>query len=239
MKSRHLVFSGCVLLVCLWTSCGRSLGTAAVASSGSLGYESIPTTPVVEGMKVRPDVLTVSFAFRQESEGLEQALPALKAAVDGYKRATAEAAKAEVTVRMQGIGLESGKVRSNDALAHGVLEVPLPESLDFWGRASLAATLVRVGNKEDAAAEKANAGLRATFGFPVAQVRDPEARRAELMTRWVERTRAFMSLAQSERAPLQVIGCEPPGEVQQHPVSVDEVVLSLPVSCRLEATPGK
>jgi hypothetical protein len=44
-----------------------------------------------------------------------------------------------------------------------------------------------------------------------------------------------MSLAQSERAPLQVVNCEPPGPVTQQAVSVDEVVLSLSVSCRLDA----
>ena len=53
--------------------------------------------------------------------------------------------------------------------------------------------------------------------------------------RWVERARSFMSLAQSERAPLQVVNCEPPGPVTQQAVSVDEVVLSLSVSCRLDA----
>ncbi|HYO52774.1 hypothetical protein, partial [Archangium sp.] len=225
---------GCVVLVCLWTSCGRSMSSNAVASS----YESdtVPAPEMVEeGLKARPDVLWLSFAFRQETEALDQAVPKLKAAVERYVRAAAEATQVDVAVKMKGLGLESGKrVANNDALAQGVLEVSLPESLDFWGRAALVATLVRVGSQETAAAEKESTGLRATFGFPVARVRDPEARRAELMKRWVERARGFMSQAQSERAPLQLVGCEPPGEVKQEPVSVDEVVLSLAVSCRLD-----
>jgi len=235
MKLCHLVFPGCVMLVCLWTSCGRSMSSSAVASS----YESdtVPALETVEeGLKVRPDVLMLSFAFRQETEELELAVPKLKAAVERYVRAAAEASKVEVAVKMKDVRLEPGKrMAGGDALAHGVLEVALPESLDFWGRSALVATLVRVGSQEAAAAEKENTGPRATFGFPVAQVREPEARRDELMKRWVERARGFISQAQSERAPLQLAGCEPPGTVKQETVSVDEVVLSLAVSCRLDA----
>lgn len=110
----------------------------------------------------------------------------------------------------------------------------LPESLDIWGRTVLVAGLMKVGDQEAAAAEKANAGLRASFGAPLAQVRDPEAHRDELMKRWVERARGFMSQAQSPEAPLRLVGCAPPGAVTQQPVSVDEVVLSLAVSCRLD-----
>ncbi|HYO68165.1 MAG TPA: hypothetical protein VEU33_19010 [Archangium sp.] len=234
MKLRPLIFPGCVVLVCLWTSCGRSSVSSAVASS----YEADAAPPleaVEEGLKVRPDVLRVSFAFRQETESLEQAVPKLKAAVERYVRTAAEASKVEVAVKMKGVGLESGKrMAGNEAMAHGVLEVALPEAQDFWARTALVATLVKVGSQELAAAENANTGLRATFGFPVAQVRDPEARRDELMKRWVERARGFGSQAQSERAPLQLVACEPPGAVKQEPESVDEVVLSLAVSCRLD-----
>jgi hypothetical protein len=234
MKPRHFIFPGCVVLVCLWTSCGRSSVSSAVASS----YESDPAPPlaaVEEGVKVRPDVLRVSFAFRQETEALEQAVPKLKAAVERYVRAAAEASKVEVAVNMKAVRPESGKrMAGTEVLAHGELEVALPESQDFWGRSALVATLVKVGSQEAAAVEKENTGLRATFGLPVAQVRNPEARRAELMKRWVERARGFISQAQSEQAPLQLVGCEPPGAVKQEPVSVDEVVLSLAVSCRLD-----
>lgn len=235
MKLRHFVFPCCVVLVCLWTSCGRSSVSNAVASSYE--REAAPAIePVTEGLKVRPDVLLVSFAFRQETESLEQAVPKLKAAVERYVRAATEASKVEVAVKMRDVGPASGKrMAGNEAMAHGVLEVALPEAQDFWARSALVATLVRVATQEAASAEKANTGLRATFGFPEARVRDPEARRDELMKRWVERARGFIAQAQSERAPLQLVGCEPPAEVKQQPVSVDEVVLSLAVSCRLDA----
>jgi len=66
---------------------------------------------------------------------------------------------------------------------------------------------------------------------PLAQV--PVRSAAELTRRWVERVRAFTVQAQSEKVPLHLVGCEPPGEVKQQELSVDEVVLSLTVSCRL------
>jgi hypothetical protein len=236
MNLRHLVVPGCVVLICLWTSCGRS---GSVSSAVASSYDdTVPEPPATEdGLKVRPDVLVVSFAFRQEMESLEQALPTLKGAVDRYVRAATEATKGEVSVRMRGFGQGHGGKRGGgrEALAQGELEVALPETLDFWKRAELVATLARVGDQEAAAAEKANAGLRAVFGFAKARVRDPEARRAELTKRWVERARGFMSQAQSERTPLQVVNCEPPGPVTQQSVSVDEVVLSLALSCHLGA----
>ncbi len=238
MKMHYIVFPGCVLLVCLWTSCGRSLSSSdAVASEYA---ETVPALPRgQEGVTVRPDVLVLSFAFRQEAEDLDQALPKLKEAAGRYVRAVTEATRAtkvEVSMKMRDFGQDSGrKLGGNAVVAIGLLEVSLPESLDFWGRAELVATLTRLGMQEAAAAEKANTGLRASFDFPSAQVRNPEAHRAELTTRWVERARAFMFQAQSERAPLQVVNCEPPGQVTQQSLSVDEVVLSLAVSCRLDA----
>jgi len=236
MKPPRLVFPGCVLLVCLWTSCGRTLGSEASASSSYDDAAVREAEKVMEGMKMRPDVLVMAFIFRQEGEGMGPAVPKLKAAVDRWVRTTAEASKAEVSVRMRGFYQESGKrMGGTQVVVHGLLDVAMPESLDFWGRAALVATLVEVANKEDAALEKANTGLHASFSLPAAYMRDPEAHRAGLMKRWVERARGFISQAQSEQAPLQLAGCEPPGAVKQQPVSVDEVVLSLAVGCRLDA----
>jgi hypothetical protein len=238
MNSRPLLFPGCVVLVCLWTSCEGSRSSEALASSGSRSSyeEPIPTVAAVEeGLTVRPDVLRLPFAFRQETDALELAVPKLKAAVERYTHAVAETSKGEVAAKLKDGGLEWGKVRTrSEARVQGVLEVALPESLDFWGRMELVARLIQVGDQEAAAAEKADTGLHASFGAPLAQVRDPEAHRDGLMKRWVERARGFMSQAQSPEAPLRLVGCAPPGAVTQQAVSVDEVVLSLAVSCHLD-----
>jgi hypothetical protein len=237
MSLRRYAFPLSLTFLCLWVSCGRSNYSQAVASSSRDSYEPQVAEPA-EGLVVRPDLLVVPFTFRQEEQGLEQALPKLRTALDRYVRGAAEATKAEVGVKPRGFGRDGGyarKLEGNEgAQVVGQVEVVLPESLDFWGRAALVAALVRVGGQEMAAAEKAQAGLTVSLGFPSARVRDPEARRAELTRRWVERMRAFTSQAQSEKVPLHAVGCEQPGEVKQHEVSVDEVVLSLALSCRLE-----
>lgn len=238
MNSRPFAFPGCVVLVCLWSSCGGSRSSEALASGSLSSYdEPAPTVEAVaEGLTVRPDVLRLPFSFRQEADALEPAVPKLKAAVEHYTRGVAEAAKAEVAVKLKDLSLESGKIRArSDARVQGVLEVNLPATLDFWGRSALVAGLMKVGDQEAAAVEKADGGLRASFGLPEAQVREPEAHRAELMKRWVERARAFMALAQSDKeSPLLITDCEPPGAVKQQEVSVDAVVVSLAVNCRLD-----
>lgn len=236
MSLHRYVFPVSLLFLCLWVSCSRSNFSEAVASSSRESHEP-RVEKSADGLSVRPDVLVVPFSFRQEAQRLEEALPKLRAALDQYVRAASEATKAEVKVELRGFSREGGYDRklagSEGGRVVGHLEVALPESLDFWGRAALVAALSRVGGQEMAAAAKAEGGLGVSIGFPTARVRDPEARRAELTRRWVERVRAFTAQAQSEKVPLHLVGCEPPGEVKQQELSVDEVVLSLTVSCRL------
>jgi len=69
-------------------------------------------------------------------------------------------------------------------------------------------------------------------------VLDPEARRVELIERWVLRAKAFADAAQATHAPLAIVDCEVPRAVKQNPVSVDEVQLSLHIQCRID-TPGR
>jgi hypothetical protein len=237
MSLRRYVFPVSLTFLCLWVSCSRTNFSEAVASSSRDSYEPRVVEPPVDGLSVRPDVLVVPFTFQQEEQALEKGVPKLRTALDGYVRAAAEATKAEVTVKLKNFGRVGGydrKLVGNEgARLVGQLEVALPESLDFWGRAERVAALVRVGGQQMSAAAKAEGGLDMSIGFPTARVRDPEARRAELTRRWVERVRVLTTQAQSEKLPLHVVSCEPPGEVKQQELSVDEVVLSLTVSCQL------
>src|SRR6218665_918586 len=109
-----------------------------------------------------------------------------------------------------GLGWGVGKMGYRDVVVHGVLEVALPESLDFWGREMLVATLARVGEQEVSAAERANAGLIASFSHPRARLRDPEAYREALTKQWMDRVRAFTKQVESEQAPLRLPGCGAP-----------------------------
>jgi hypothetical protein len=243
MSLRRLSFPSCLLLCCLSTwSCGSS-GVSLASDYSSRSDPGVPVVSAVEADKVvRPDVLTVRFAVRQETEFPVQALSALKAAVDRYVRAVAEATKAEVVPHLTGFAADSGysrKLSSGDAAmsygVHGSLELAMPATLDFWGRTELVAKLLQVARASATEAEKQN--LRFSFEQPAPALRDAEAHRAALLKRWAERTRTFALSTQSEGAPLAPVECTPPGEVQQKPLSLEEVALTLPVSCRLAVVP--
>jgi hypothetical protein len=83
-------------------------------------------------------------------------------------------------------------------------------------------------------AKETKPAIESAFNTPVLKVRDPEAHRAELIKRWVERTRAFARGAESNGAPLELVDCAPPAGITQRAISVEEVGLSLAVTCRLD-----
>lgn len=247
MSSRRLSPSW-LLLIGLLSSCDSSR-----AASGSESFsrkmrsyedDTVPAAPVVSADKtVRPDVLVVPFGFRQEAESPEKAVAQLKSAVDGYMRAAVEATKAEVALQMQNLQEVPASRASSEQpryamVVQGALRVVLPETLDFWGRSTLVAELLQVGHQTQAAMAAAkDSGLSFTFYEPSAQVKDPEAHRADLMKRWVARSRSLVSEAQHEGAPLQLVGCTPPGRVEQRPVTLEEVALTLTVTCQLQVGP--
>jgi len=66
-------------------------------------------------------------------------------------------------------------------------------------------------------------------------VKDAEPHRAKLVARWVTRARAFADAAETEAAQLHLIECTPPGEIEQKVISLEEIALSLAVSCRVDA----
>ncbi|MBJ6763623.1 hypothetical protein JGU66_22870 [Myxococcaceae bacterium JPH2] len=241
MSFRRLVFPSCLLLSCLWTSSCGSSGVSYASDYGSEG--GAPSTPTVPADKVvRPDLLTMRFSVRQESEVPAQALPALKAVVDKLVRAAAEATHAEVVPRMKTFGTETGSLRkfSTDPekasiAVHGELQVAMPATMDFWARSELMARLLQVS--KTTASESEKQGVRLFFNAPEASLRDADAHRADLLRRWVERTRAFTLSAQSEVAALGPVDCSAPEAVQQRPVSLEEVALTLPVNCRLALLP--
>ncbi|QRN95542.1 hypothetical protein JRI60_41855 [Archangium violaceum] len=247
MSPRRLSFPACLLLSCLWTSSCGSAGVSRASDFSSLSSPpGVPEAVAVDSDKtVRPDMLVVRFSLRQETDSSEKALPVLKAAVDRYVRAAAEATKSEVVPRLSGFGVEAagyGRKMSSDSSArgqvvvHGALEVALPATLDFWGRSALVAKLLELARTTATEAEKQE--LVASFADPAPALRDPESHRAELLELWVKRTRAFTATAQVESAPLAPVECTPPGAVQQRAVSLEEVALTLPVSCRLAVVPA-
>lgn len=190
------------------------------------------------GLAVRPDVLTTRFAARVSEVDPDRAVLVLKAACEILLRRMKELHHS-TTLRMTGldIGRDVGS-KSRDDLSTRVdaeLDIALSPDMDWWNRAQLSAAVSVLGRTLSMEARKQKPVIEVVFQQPAALVRDPERHRAEVLRRWVARARELASLAQDERAPLHVLGCDPPGDVVQTPVSVDEVRLTLDVSGRVDA----
>lgn len=190
------------------------------------------------GLAVRPDVLTTRFAARVAEVDPDRAVLVLKAACEILLRRMKELHHS-TSLRMTGldIGRDVGS-KSRDDLSTRVdaeLDIALAPDMDWWNRAQLSAAVTVLGRTLSIEARKQKPLIEVVFQQPAALVRDPERHRAEVLRRWVTRAKELAVLAQDEKAPLHVLGCDPPGDVVQTPVSVDEVRLTLDVSGRVDA----
>jgi hypothetical protein len=199
--------------------------------------------PVRAELVVRPDLLRVSFSVSLEAEGIEQGLPLLQRACEQLHRRVREAVSAEVQLRPRDtrfnrsapkkLALPEDDDRTFIAV-DGTLEVPLPEGLDFWARGGRVGALVRVCHELERDTRDEKKRPRFNFGAVEALVAKPEAHREELLRRFVARVRELAAAAGSPEAPLRAVDCSVPGPVEQSPVSLEEVGLSLHVACRLD-----
>ncbi len=190
-----------------------------------------------QGLAVRPDVLITRFAARVAEVDPDRAVLVLKAACEILLRRMREL-QPTTALRMTAldIGRDAG-AKSRDDLSTRVdaeLEMPLTPEMDWWNRAQLGAAVCVLSRTLAGEARKQKPVIEVMFQQPVALVRDPERHRPEVLRRWVERARELAAAAQSERAPLYVVACDPPGDVAQHPVSVDEVRLTLDLRGRVD-----
>lgn len=203
--------------------------------------------PVRAGLVVRPDLLRVSFSVSLETEGIEQTLPLLRRACEQLERRAREATGTEVTLHPRNtrfnrsapkkLSLPEDEDRALVAV-DGMLVVPLPAELDFWARSSRAGALVRVCHEVERDSREVKKNPRFGFGSVEAFVSRPEAHRAELLRRFAARAREMAATMGSSEAPLHVVDCAPAGSVEQTPVSLEEVGLSLDVLCRLDVVRG-
>lgn len=189
------------------------------------------------GLPVRPDVLTTHFAARVLEVEPDRAVLVLKAASEILLRRMREV-HPSASMRMLGfeIGRDGAKSREDlHTRVEAAVDLPLSPEADWWTRAQLAAAVTVLSRTLAAEARKQKPVIEITAQQPVALVREPDRLRAELLRRWVERARELSALAQSERAPLHIVRCDPPGDVVQTPVSLDEVRLSIPLEGVLDA----
>jgi hypothetical protein len=227
-----------------YTGLRRSVGSDS--SSMSFKYESgkglsVPSHPHVTDsarLSVRPDLLVVGFAVRDLGATPQAALEAARGKVDSVAAELIRASRSTTIKKTKGFQLarnmRDGKLIDVSATVDGVLEVPLSPNEDFWARSQLYVAIVETAQRVVAAYETQD-GLRAvSFETPAFRIADPEAQRAELIQRWVERARQFAAAAQSEQALLFIRSCAPPGPVVQKSTAFDEVSLELAIDCRID-----
>ncbi|ATB38725.1 hypothetical protein CYFUS_004160 [Cystobacter fuscus] len=198
--------------------------------------------PAHSEFTVRPDVLQVSLTVSLETEELAQALPTLQRACEQFQRRLRDTLGTDVTLVLRGARF-SRPSRNKLALSEddstfvavdGLLEVPLPAELDFWARGSRLGTLSRLCHDTERDSQLMKKSPHFSFTAVEARLLRPEAHRAELLRRFVTRARELAEAAGSPAAPLHLMDCSVPGPVEQSPLSLEEVGLSLAIRSRLD-----
>ncbi len=221
------------------TSIGSGYSLASSESTGRFEPTGVGMSRELEaGLVVRPDEMIVEIRIDKEAPSAAQAL------------ALAQAAATELVARLQQAmpgatfmpcgtkvtpvgGKIAGPAEAFRVALEGRIEVALMPELDYWKRSALVVALAELGDRYKAAtaAKTADQGVWLT-GTRVT-VKNAEAHRGKLTELWVQRARAFAAAAQAREAPLYLLDCAPPGEIVQKQQSLEEVALSLSVSCRL------
>lgn len=198
---------------------------------------------------MKPDLVCVPFALRAQAPSVKAAMDAAQLLVRTITERFATATGGAALIRMMGFSTQAySKGKSSRAedveyvvLADGAVDVPLGANLDYWAKGKLLSALVEASraltpSKKEEEPPPGTPRVDAAFTAPEVKVKDPEAHRATLVKRWVERARQFTELSQSRSDPLVILDCAPPGAIGQQPLSIEEVGLSLGIQCRLNAT---
>jgi hypothetical protein len=228
------------------------LSSSSYSGSSSMSVASSPSIPQRSDGRgeivVRPDLACVAFVLRLETTDPKGRLDLLEkaAAVIGERFATATGGAstskmlgASVTAISHGKAKDDAEPPRFVVTVDGAIDTPLAADAGYWARARLVAALVHASHTATPLLPSAGEGqpvIETAFGSPEIKLKDPESFRPELVKRWVDRARAFSRVAESQAAPLHLVSCEPPAAITQNPISVEQIGLSLPVSCRIDAT---
>lgn len=194
---------------------------------------------------VRPDLVCVPFVLRLEGPDAKTVLTTLEKAAEAVQTRFSAATSNQSTMTMLGVNVTpigSSKVKTDEpprfvVTVDGSVEVPIGADVNYWARARLLSSLVQASNDTKPLLPpppEEQPQLDTAFGAPEVKVRNPEVHRAELVKRWLERTRAFAKAAESEKAPLNIVNCDPPQAISQNAISIEQVGLALPVQCRID-----
>lgn len=215
-------------------------------SSASDGRLS-PMPDLRADLVVRPDHVQVRFQFSVEPELVDEGPALLKEACEGLLRRACAGTGSDVRLKPRDVSfgpatskkLKLPEDEDRSAVSvDGVLELPLAPSLDFWARSTKVAALVRVCQELVRDAREQKSRPRARFGPPVPRVAQPEEHRAELLRRLGARLVEFQGTLAPAQVPLRPTECIPPGPVEQRPVSLEEVALSLGITWHPSARAG-
>jgi hypothetical protein len=192
---------------------------------------------------VRPDVILVDFTLTKTTDDPVAGLGAIQTYVDELKKRYQSASSANAEIRVRNLSVRPATEKPDSPLqtiaVSGAIELPLAAEWDYWKRARLLVSIVQLAKAVAAEQKDARKAILATIGAPTALVKDPDAYRTELIVIWTYHVRTFSARAESGAAPLEVQQCDPPGKVNQQPVSLEEVALVLPINCRLDVAKGK
>jgi hypothetical protein len=217
-------------------------------SSPSFSGPSSPSIPHHEtrgDLVVRPDLVCVSFVLRLDGPDTKNILATLEKATQAVQERFAAATNGQSTTTMLGVNItpvNSRKVKSDEpakfvVTVDGSVEVPLAADANYWARARLLSSLVQASTDDKPLVPPAaedQPQLDTAFGPPDVKVRNVETHRPELVKRWVERMRAFARAAESDKAPLNLVNCDPPQAISQTHISIEQVGLTLPAQCRID-----
>lgn len=206
---------------------------------------SIPHRDTRGEFIVRPDLVCISFVLRLEGPDSKATLGTLEKATQAIQQRFGAVTGGSATTNMLGVNvtsMSSGKAKSDEpgkfvVTVDGSVEVPLAADADYWARARLLSALVQASHDPKPLVPppaEDQPEMETAFGAPEVKLRNPDVHRPELIKRWIERTRAFSRLAESEKAPLNIVNCEPPQVINQTQISIEQIGLSLPVSCRVD-----
>jgi hypothetical protein len=193
------------------------------------------------GLVVRPDMLLMEVRIEKEDPNAGRALALAQVAVADLttrlQQATAGAAVfipcgTQVTP-VGGAGKTAAAAGVFRVLLEGRIEIALAPALDYWKRSALVVALAEVADWYEAARAAKTADRGVSLSRTQVIVKNPESYRGKLTEQWVQRARAFAAAAQAREAPLHVLECAPPGDIIQKQRSLEEIALSLPVTCRL------
>ena len=235
------------------SSFGSSSGySASLGSSTHSGAGiSVPARGAAQGdLVVRPDVILLGFALKETDTDPQKALAAAQAATGEVTQRLQKATGGAAAVRMCGTSVspapasaayskgddKEAKAPRFAVVVDGSIEVRLGAELDYWARSRIVAAIAQATRELADATKDVKDGSRgARFDELRPAVKDAEPHRAKLVARWVTRARAFADAAETEAAQLHLIECTPPGEIEQKVISLEEIGLSLAVSCRVDA----